>query len=99
VKKLNDKLPKTKVLLLGIFPRGEKADNPLRSRIKAINMEIAKLDNDKTVFYKNIGGQFLAEDGSLPKGIMPDFLHLSSEAYGFWADAIENDLEDLMSGK
>ena len=99
VKKLNDKLPKTKVLLLGIFPRGEKADNPLRSRIKAINIEIAKLDNDKTVFYKNIGGQFLAEDGSLPKGIMPDFLHLSSEAYGFWADAIEGDLEDLMSGK
>ena len=99
VKKLNDKLPKTKVLLLGIFPRGEKADNPLRTRIKAINAEIAKLNNKKSVFYKNIGGQFLAEDGSLPKATMPDFLHLSSNAYETWADAIEDDLEDLMESK
>ncbi len=99
VKKLNDKLPKTKVLLLGIFPRGEKADNPLRTRIKAINAEIAKLNNKKSVFYKNIGGQFLAEDGSLPKATMPDFLHLSSDAYETWADAIEDDLEDLMESK
>ncbi len=99
VKKLNDKLPKTKVLLLGIFPRGEKADNPLRTRIMAINAEIAKLNNKKSVFYKNIGGQFLAEDGSLPKATMPDFLHLSSDAYETWADAIEDDLEDLMESK
>ena len=99
VKKLNDKLPKTKVLLLGIFPRGEKADNPLRTRIKAINAEIAKLNNKKSVFYKNIGGQFLAEDGSLPKATMPDFLHLSSNAYETWADAIEDDLENLMESK
>jgi len=99
VKKLNDKLPKTKVLLLGIFPRGEKADNPLRTRIMAINAEIAKLNNKKSVFYKNIGGQFLAEDGSLPKATMPDFLHLSSNAYETWADAIEDDLEDLMESK
>lgn len=99
VKKLNDKLPKTKVLLLGIFPRAERADNPLRTRIKAINEEIAKLDNDKTVFYKNFGNRFLAEDGSLPKSVMPDFLHLSSDAYRTWADAIEDDLETLMSGK
>ena len=97
VKKLNTKLPETKVLLLGIFPRAERADNPLRARIKAINTEIAKLDNDKTVFYKNIGGRFLAEDGSLPKETMPDFLHLSSEAYAAWADAIEEDLEQLMA--
>ena len=99
VKKLNDKLPKTKVLLLGIFPRGEKADNTLRTRIMAINAEIAKLNNKKSVFYKNIGGQFLAEDGSLPKATMPDFLHLSSDAYETWADAIEDDLEDLMESK
>jgi len=99
VKKLNDKLPKTKVLLLGIFPRAEKADHPLRARIKAINAEISKLENDKTVFYTNFGNRFLAEDGSLPKAVMPDFLHLSSDAYRTWADAIEGDLEGLLSSK
>lgn len=99
VKKLNDKLPKTKVLLLGVFPRAEKADHPLRARIKSINEEIAKLNNDKTVYYKNFGNRFLAEDGSLPKAVMPDFLHLSTDAYRTWADAIEGDLELLMSSK
>jgi beta-glucosidase len=99
VKKLNAKLPKTKVLLLGIFPRSEKADHPLRARIKEINAEIAKLDDGKQVFYKNIGGRFLAEDGSLPKATMPDFLHLSTDAYRTWADAIEADLARLMKGE
>jgi beta-glucosidase len=99
VKKLNTKLPKTKVLLLGIFPRSERADHPLRTRIKEINTEISKLNDGKLVFYKNIGGQFLAEDGSLPKATMPDFLHLSSDAYRTWADAIEDDLEDMVESK
>lgn len=99
VKKLNTKLPKTKVLLLGIFPRSERADHPLRTRIKEINAEIAKLNDGKMVFYKNIGGRFLAEDGSLPKATMPDFLHLSSDAYRTWADAIEDDLERLMKAE
>lgn len=99
VKKLNTKLPKTKVLLLGIFPRSERADHPLRTRIKEINAEIAKLNDGKTVFYKNIGGRFLAEDGSLPKATMPDFLHLSGDAYRTWADAIEDDLERLMKSE
>jgi lysophospholipase L1-like esterase len=95
VEKLNKKLPKTKVLLLGIFPRSERAEHPLRARIKAINEEIAKLENGKSVFYKNFGNRFLAEDGTLPKATMPDFLHLSSDAYRTWADAIEGDLEVL----
>jgi lysophospholipase L1-like esterase len=30
---------------------------------------------------------------------MPDFLHLSSDAYRTWADAIEGDLEGLLSSK
>ena len=99
VKKLNTKLPKTKVLLLGIFPRSEKADHALRTRIKEINAEIARLDDDKLVFFKNIGGRFLAEDGSLPKATMPDFLHLSTDAYRTWADAIEDDLQLLMKSE
>src|SRR4051794_35531071 len=47
VKKLREKLPETKVLLLGIFPRGERPDDPSRDKIKAVNEKAAKLDDGK----------------------------------------------------
>src|SRR5262249_7929435 len=37
VKELNKQRPKTKVLLLGIFPRGEKATDKNRDKIKDVN--------------------------------------------------------------
>src|SRR4051794_12737535 len=50
VKEIQTQLPGTKVLLLAVFPRGEKPENPARARIKAINEQIAKLDDGgKTV--------------------------------------------------
>src|SRR5581483_5905827 len=68
---LHEKLPHTKVLLLGIFPRGAKADDPNRARIKAINEQLAKLDDGgKTVKYLDIGPKFLDAEGNLPKDIM-----------------------------
>ena len=97
VKDLNEKLPKTKVLLLGVFPRGQKADDPSRARIKAINEQIAKLDDGgKTVKYLDIGQKFLQEDGTLPKEIMPDALHPNAKGYQIWADAIQPTLDELM---
>jgi lysophospholipase L1-like esterase len=97
VKQLNEKLPTTKVLLLGIFPRGEKADNPFRARIKAINEEIAKLDDGgKHVKYLDIGKKFLQDDGTLPKDIMPDALHPNAKGYQIWADAVQPTLDELM---
>jgi lysophospholipase L1-like esterase len=97
VEAIHTKQPKARVLLLGIFPRGEKADNPLRGRIKNINKMIAKLDDDgKTVKYLDIGKKFTEKDGDLTKEIMPDFLHLSKKGYEIEADAIEKPLKELM---
>ena len=97
VKILNDKLPSTKVLLLGIFPRAEKADNPLRARIKDINEELAKLDDGgQHVKYLDIGKKFLEEDGTLTREIMPDFLHPNAKGYQIWADATEPSIAELM---
>ncbi len=96
VKKLNTKLPETKVLLLAVFPRGEKP-GPMRDKLKAVNDQIAKLDDGgKTVKYLDIGQKFLGEEGVLTKEIMPDFLHLSSLGYQIWADAIEPTLWSML---
>jgi lysophospholipase L1-like esterase len=97
VKEIQKRSPTTKVLLLGIFPRAEKADNPVREKIKQCNSIFAKLDDGgKTVKYLDIGGKFLEPDGSLSKDIMPDFLHLSAEGYKRWADAVEGPIKELM---
>lgn len=97
VKELRAKLPGTKILLLAIFPRGEKP-NPQREKIAAVNQRIARLADGKSVQYLDIGPKFLAPDGALPKAVMPDFLHLSPRGYEIWAEAIEAKVKELLGG-
>ena len=96
IKELSERLPKTKVLLLGVFPRGQKADDAKRKINVGIN-EIAKgFDDGKMVHYLNIDSIFLTEDGTLPKSIMPDALHPNAEGYKKWAAAMEPKIKELM---
>ena len=108
VKTIQEKSPKTRVLLLGIFPRGEKAEVkegektvPAKAhvRIAEINKIIAKLDNGKSIRYLDIGSKFTQPDGSLTKEIMPDFLHLSSKGYEIWAEAITPLLNEMLKSE
>jgi lysophospholipase L1-like esterase len=96
VKAVHEKSPNTKVLLLGIFPRGAKAETKDRMRIAAINKEIAKLDDGKTVRYLDIGQKFLDENGALSKDIMWDALHLTTRGYEIWAEAITPTVKEMM---
>jgi lysophospholipase L1-like esterase len=99
VKTIRDKSPSTKVLLLAVFPRGEKAGNPGRTKIAEINKTIAKLDDGSHVRYVDIGPKFLEKDGSLTKEIMPDFLHLSAKGYEIWGDAINPTVQEMLGAK
>ena len=97
VKTIHQKTPKTKILLLGVFPRGEKPGTKGREKLSDINKIIAKLDDGgKTVKYLDIGDKFLQPDGTLSKDIMPDFLHLSAKGYEIWAEAINPTLHSLL---
>ena len=98
VKMLRTKTPKTKILLLAIFPREEKPGE-LRAKLTRINQQIAKLDDGKHVFYLDIGPKFTQPDGSLSKDIMPDFLHLSEKGYEIWAQSIEPKVAELLKDK
>lgn len=97
VETIREKQPQAKILLLAVFPRGEKASpNPGRAKLKEVNAMIAKLDDGKSVYFLDIGDKFLQPDGSITKEIMPDFLHLSEAGYQIWADAISPKLAELM---
>jgi lysophospholipase L1-like esterase len=98
VAKVQEKSPATKVLLLAVFPRGEAGD-PQRDKIAQINGIIKELDDGKRVRFLDIGRRFLEEDGSLPKNVMPDLLHLSASGYEIWGDAMGPLLVEMMGGK
>jgi len=98
VKKLREKLPETKVLVLAVFPRGEKP-NPQREKNAKASELAAKLADNQNVFYLDIGKEFLTPDGTLTKEIMPDYLHLSPAGYEIWAKSIEPKVKELLGEK
>ncbi len=97
VKAIRDKLPKTHILILGIFPRGEKP-NPQRTVVEEANALLATIADENTSF-KDISEVFMREDGVIGKDIMPDFLHLSDAGYLRWAEAIEAEIARHVGAK
>jgi N-acetylglucosamine-6-sulfatase len=91
---LGERAPQTKVLLLGIFPRGRWPMDEMRQNNAAINQIIRRFADGDRVRYRDIGDVFLAEDGSLPREVMPDLLHLNESGYERWAEAIEPTLKE-----
>jgi beta-glucosidase len=87
IRKLRDKLPDTKILLLPIFPRGENFNNQ-RGKILQVNQVLQKLTDDKNVLWVDFGHKFVTPEGRIPRELMPDFLHLSPAAYEIWAASI-----------
>src|SRR5262249_26498418 len=98
VKKLREKLPETRILLLAVFPRSERPDS-LRERLQAVNARIKRLDDGRMVKYLDIGQAFLEEDGTTSKEVVPDYLHLTRKGYRLWADAMEPTLWSMLEGK
>lgn len=95
IKYLREQLPDARILLLGIFPRGEK-ESQERADVAAVNEIVSKLDDGKNVFYLDLAPKFLEADGTLPKTIMPDLLHPNLEGYKIWAEAIREPLAKLL---
>ncbi len=96
VTKLREKLPEMKILVLGIFPRGATPEDAKRKVNAGANEQIAKLADDKNVYYLDIGNKFLTSDGTLEKSVMPDLLHLNEASYRIWAESIEPQVAKLM---
>lgn len=96
VARLRTALPSSKILLLGIFPRGEDPGDPGRIRVAEATRRFAGLNDDKRVFFLDIGQSFVHVDGRLRTSLMPDRLHLNAQGYELWAKAMEPTLARLM---
>jgi lysophospholipase L1-like esterase len=97
VSAIRAKTPKTKVLVVGIFPTQESAMNELRTRVKEVNAETKKrVGGMKDVRFADIGDRFLSPDGSLSKEIMPDFVHASEEGYAIYGANLEAIVKEML---
>jgi len=96
VGELRRNFPSAKILLLAIFPRGVPGDQ-VRDKIAEVNRIIARLDDQKNVFYMDIGRQFLDDKGVfLPDAFRPDNLHPAAKGYDIWGQAVSAKIADLM---
>lgn len=88
--------PKTKVLLLAIFPRGATAEHKMRKLNDEINSILKTYDDGKTVYYLDLAPAFLDKEGNLPKSVMPDLVHPKAGGYQIWAETMEPKLKELL---
>jgi beta-glucosidase len=84
--------PDAKIMLLAIFPRGAGPTDAARMKNEEANKIIAKLDDGKHVFFRNINDKFLDPQGKLV-GFRPDNLHPVAEGYETWAKAVADTLK------
>ena len=96
LQELRTRLPETRILLLGIFPREEKPDAEMRQINNRINDIIKTYADNQHIFYLNINDHFLADDGTLSRSVMPDLLHLNESSYATWAEAMDPTLVKLL---
>lgn len=106
VDQIHQKLPQTKVLLLGIFPRGtdahatsERSNGNVpdrRAKITQVNQALAKFADGTSTRYFYFGDQYLDANGNIPKQLMADGLHPTHKGYEIWASAMQPVLDEMM---
>lgn len=92
---IRERSPHTRILLLGLLPRGERP-NPARDAVGDVNRRLAALEGRRGITYLDIGASFLSTDGTISKDVMYDFLHPSARGYELWASAMSATLERLL---
>jgi lysophospholipase L1-like esterase len=76
--------PDAKILLMGIFPRGAGPTDGGRVRVAKVNTIIAKLADDKHVFFMDLTSKMVGADGKLIGFRPTDNLHPVIEGFDIW---------------
>lgn len=96
VEEIKTRLPSTRVVLVGILPRGSSPDDSYQAEIKKINEGMAKLANGKDVRYLNPAPVLTKGDGNLMESFYKtDRVHLTTKGYEALEKALRTHLQDL----
>lgn len=92
--------PATRILLMGLLPRGAAPADPLRAPIRELNTRLAEWAASQSLLeFADIGRHFLEADGTLPPRLMNDGVHPTDPGYRIWAEAIEPHVQRWAGGR
>ncbi len=87
--RVRSKVPRAKIVLMQIFPREEKPDNPRRILINETNKILVQFAKENDFTLLDISSKMLTKDGILTKKLTLDFCHPTDAGYQIWGDALK----------
>ena len=91
---------KTKVLLVGIFPRGERPNDPMWLKAKRVNQLLTSIADDRKTFFVDLSEKMLDDRKLLlASHFRRDKLHLTPAGYQAWASGIEPFVAKVLGNK
>ncbi|WP_435005793.1 GDSL-type esterase/lipase family protein [Tundrisphaera lichenicola] len=96
VDRIRQASPSTRILLLGLLPRGSRASDPLRVAAGRVNEIIERWASRTGVDYLDVGASFLRPDGRIDVNLMMDDLHPSPGGYQSMAEALRDPIRRLL---
>jgi lysophospholipase L1-like esterase len=97
IQAIQSKTAQSKILLLGILPRGVSIKDEINETIRQTNAKLATLADQKQVFYLDVGDKLVEPDGTIAKEVMPDKLHVAGPGYTRWMEAMGPTLDKLLN--
>lgn len=96
LRKIREKQPNAIIVLTAIFPRGASENDSVRMRNDAVNKEIRRYCDGKTVFWCDFSDRLVDANGDT-KFIMPDRLHPGAQGYEIWYEEVKPYIDYALS--
>jgi beta-glucosidase len=96
VRYIHERSPTTKVLILGLLPRGAVAADPQRAVLTDVNTRVKRCADEVTTFYVDPGQALLDDDGSMSFLMSLDLLHPTQVGYAILGSALQPVLQKLV---
>jgi len=94
---LRERLPDTRILVLGLLPREQSPNAPLRRAVTEVNNLIRNCADGEHVVFAEIGDVLLDSDGQLSVAVSPDWLHFSEFGYELLTSSLESVLDRFLA--
>jgi len=96
VRTIRQRSPATRVLLVGLLPRGADANDPLRRVNQRVNELVARCADNQAVFFTDPGTMLVDGYGRLSDQVAFDRLHLTGVGYAILSAGLEPSIRALL---
>jgi lysophospholipase L1-like esterase len=87
--RVHKKSPQSRIIVMGVLPRGFQPNDYYRTHITALNEILAKqLAGKPLITFLDISDQFVAKGAVLSRDIMSDGVHPTEAGYTIWGNAL-----------